>query len=40
VARIVPGASLLELEGMGHDLPEPLIPEIVEAIVAHCRASV
>lgn len=40
VARLVPGASLLELEGMGHDLPEPLIPEIVEAIVAHCRSGV
>ena len=40
VARIVPGASLLEIEGMGHDLPEPFIPEIVEAIVAHCRAGV
>ncbi|NJD87260.1 MAG: alpha/beta fold hydrolase [Betaproteobacteria bacterium] len=39
VARIVPGASLLEIEGMGHDLPEPFIPRIVEAIVAHCRAS-
>ncbi len=40
VARLVPGASLLEIEHMGHDLPEPLVPRIVEAIVAHCRASV
>jgi proline iminopeptidase len=40
VARLVPGASLLELEGMGHDLPEALIPEIVEAVVAHCRTRV
>jgi proline iminopeptidase len=37
VARIVPGASLLELEGMAHDLPAPLLPEILTAITAHCR---
>ena len=27
------GSTLKVLEGMGHDLPEPLWPEIVEAIV-------
>jgi pimeloyl-ACP methyl ester carboxylesterase len=32
VARIVPGATLLEYEGMGHDLPAELIPRIVAAI--------
>lgn len=32
VARIIPGAKLLELDGMGHDLPAPLIPKIVAAI--------
>jgi pimeloyl-ACP methyl ester carboxylesterase len=37
VARLVPGATLLELDGMGHDLPAPLLPEILAAIVAHCR---
>ena len=37
VARLVPGAKLLELDGMGHDLPDALIPEIVAAIAAHCR---
>ncbi len=37
VARIVPGAKLLEFDGMGHDLPAPLIPEIVTAIASHCR---
>jgi pimeloyl-ACP methyl ester carboxylesterase len=40
VARLVPGASLLEIEGMGHDLPEAFMPQVVQAIVAHCRAGV
>ena len=34
-AASIPGASLHEIEKMGHDLPEPLIPEIVDAIVSH-----
>lgn len=37
VARLVPGARLLEFDGMGHDLPSDLIPQIVSAIAAHCR---
>ncbi|MDH5264053.1 MAG: alpha/beta fold hydrolase [Betaproteobacteria bacterium] len=36
VARHVPGAKLMELEGMGHDLPAALIPRIVAAIAEHC----
>jgi pimeloyl-ACP methyl ester carboxylesterase len=31
-AQSVPGAELLEFEGMGHDLPRPLWPRFVEAI--------
>lgn len=34
-AELVPGAHLLELADMGHDLPEPLWPLITGAIVAH-----
>jgi pimeloyl-ACP methyl ester carboxylesterase len=34
VARIIPGATLLEFEGMGHDLPAQFIPRIVEAIAS------
>ena len=34
-AELVPGAHLLELADMGHDLPEPLWPMIVGAIVDH-----
>lgn len=33
-AELVPGASLLMLEGMGHDLPLAHLPAIVEAITA------
>jgi len=33
VAAAVPGARLLELEGMGHDLPRRLWPRVIDAIV-------
>ncbi|MEQ1517953.1 MAG: alpha/beta hydrolase [Usitatibacteraceae bacterium] len=32
-------AKLSILKGMGHDLPAPLLPQIADQIVAHCRAS-
>jgi pimeloyl-ACP methyl ester carboxylesterase len=32
VAAAVPGARLIEIEGMGHDLPERVWPEVVDAI--------
>jgi pimeloyl-ACP methyl ester carboxylesterase len=34
-AASVPGAELLEVEGMGHDLPRALWPTFVEAIAKH-----
>jgi len=33
-ATAIPGAELLELDGMGHDLPRALWPEIVDRIVS------
>lgn len=38
-ARSIPGARLMAIEGMGHDLPPALWPVLVEAIAAHCRAA-
>jgi pimeloyl-ACP methyl ester carboxylesterase len=38
-ARHIPGARLLEIDGMGHDLPPAATPRIVEAIALHCRAA-
>lgn len=38
-AKAVPGSELRVLEEMGHDLPEPLWPEIVDAIVANARRA-
>ena len=32
-AAAVPGARLLELEGMGHDLPRRVWPRVIDAIV-------
>jgi pimeloyl-ACP methyl ester carboxylesterase len=38
-ARAVPGAELLLLPGMGHDLPEPLWPVMVDALVANAAKA-
>ena len=34
-ARAIPGAELLVIEGMGHDLPEGAWPTLVGAISEH-----
>ncbi len=34
-AEIVPGAALLMINDMAHDLPEPLWPVICDAIISH-----
>lgn len=34
-AELVPGANLLLLHDMGHDLPQPLWPLLVDAVVSH-----
>lgn len=39
-AELVPGAHLLEVADMGHDLPEPLWPLITGAIVSHGDVAV
>ena len=39
-ARAVPGAELLTIPGMGHDLPEPAWPRIIGAIAANARKAV
>ncbi len=38
-ARAIPGARLHLLEGMGHDLPEALWPEMVDLITQHAHAA-
>ena len=38
-AELIPGADLLVLADMGHDLPEPLWPKIVSAISSHITTS-
>ena len=37
-AELIPGADLLVLGDMGHDLPEPLWPQIVGAVTTHIAA--
>jgi pimeloyl-ACP methyl ester carboxylesterase len=38
-AAHVPGAVFRAIPGMGHDLPGPLLPGLVDAIAAHCDAA-
>lgn len=38
-AECIPGAQFIELEGMGHDLPSPLWPQIVEATIGLIAAN-
>jgi pimeloyl-ACP methyl ester carboxylesterase len=37
-AQIIPGASFKVYHGMGHDLPEPIVPELVKDMLAHLNA--
>ena len=39
-AKAIPGAELVMIEGMGHDLPEGAWPQIVDAIDANARKAV
>jgi pimeloyl-ACP methyl ester carboxylesterase len=34
-ANSIPGAELLIIEGMGHDLPLAVAPRVIEALVRH-----
>jgi pimeloyl-ACP methyl ester carboxylesterase len=38
-ARAIPGARLRLIEGMGHDMPRPVYPEMVEAIAANAARA-
>src|SRR6478609_3451211 len=38
-ARAIPGARLLKIEGMGHDLPRGAWPQIIDAIVENTRRA-
>jgi proline iminopeptidase len=38
-AKHVPGAKMLVIDGMGHDLPTALLPQLSMAIIAHCRKA-
>jgi pimeloyl-ACP methyl ester carboxylesterase len=38
-AKAIPGATLLELDDMGHDLPRPLWPKLIDAIVENTERA-
>jgi pimeloyl-ACP methyl ester carboxylesterase len=38
-ADAIPGAKLVEIDGMGHDLPEGAWPQIIGAIVANTEKA-
>jgi pimeloyl-ACP methyl ester carboxylesterase len=37
--RAIPGARMLTIEGMGHDLPEAAWPQLLDAITANAQAA-
>ena len=37
--RVIPRAELQIIEGMGHDLPAWAMPQLIDLIDAHCKAS-
>jgi len=39
-AKAIPGAKLLIIDGMGHDLPEAAWPQLLDAIAGHARGAV
>ena len=39
LANEIPGATLLTIEGMGHEIPRGAWPEIIPAIIAHTQSS-
>lgn len=39
LGRLIPGARLELIEGMGHDLPAPLLPRIGRLILSHVNAA-
>jgi pimeloyl-ACP methyl ester carboxylesterase len=38
-ARAIPGARMLTIQGMGHDLPEAAWPQLLDAIAEHAHAA-
>jgi pimeloyl-ACP methyl ester carboxylesterase len=38
-ARAIPGARLMMVDGMGHDLPRVVWPQLIAAIAEHARAA-
>ncbi|MDQ3680968.1 MAG: alpha/beta fold hydrolase [Actinomycetota bacterium] len=38
-AKAIPGAELLMIEGMGHDLPSGVWPQVVDAVVANAARA-
>ena len=39
-ARAIPRAELIEIDGMGHDLPRELWPRIVDAVAGNAARAV
>jgi pimeloyl-ACP methyl ester carboxylesterase len=38
-AKAIPGARLMMIDGMGHDLPRGVWPQIIDAVSVHARAA-
>jgi hypothetical protein len=38
-AKAIPGARLMMIEGMGHDLPRALWPRLIDEISEHAKSA-
>jgi pimeloyl-ACP methyl ester carboxylesterase len=38
-ARAIPGARMITIQGMGHDLPSAAWPQLLDAITGHAQAA-
>ena len=38
-ARAIPGAKLMMIDGMGHDLPRAAWPQLIDAIAVHAQRA-
>lgn len=37
VARLIPNSRIMTVDGMGHDLPDQIVDQIIPAISQHCH---
>jgi pimeloyl-ACP methyl ester carboxylesterase len=39
LADVIPGSRLVKWDGVGHELPPPLVPELAQLLTDHIRGT-